>query len=75
MLHLRLHRNLSQRLISCVSHLVIVPAADDVPEDRRITFPQEMLPLGILNETLGDRGFADESNDVLPARQRTLARP
>jgi hypothetical protein len=75
MLHLCLQRNPSQRLISCVSHFVILPAADDVPEDRRITFPQEMLPFGILNETQSDRGFEDESNGVLPARQRTLARP
>jgi len=75
MLRLRLHWNPPQKLISCVSHLVIVPAADDVPEDRRITFPQEMLPLGILNETQSDRGFEDESNGILPPRQRPLARP
>jgi len=75
MLRLRLHRNPSQRLISCVSYLVIAPAADDIPEDSRITFPQEMLPLGILNETQSDRGFEDESNGILPLRQRPLARP
>jgi hypothetical protein len=67
----------SQRLASCLSHLVSVPAAEDDPclRTRESHFSQEMLPLGILNETQCDRGFEDESNDVLPARQRTLARP